>query len=73
MIRSRLGADGYDGRHEPVSFIRRGGGERDWVWFPDNATVVEGDDYSILRLPDYFDHQLSVLDLPADRAARGGG
>jgi GNAT superfamily N-acetyltransferase len=32
-----------------------------WVWIPDNATVVEGDEYTILRLPDYFDYQLSLL------------
>ena len=32
-----------------------------WVWVPDNATVVETDEYTILRMPDYFDHQLSVL------------
>ena len=31
-----------------------------WVWIPDNATVVETDEYTILRLPDYFDYQLSV-------------
>lgn len=31
-----------------------------WVWIPDNATVVETDEYTIARLPDYFDHQLSV-------------
>jgi GNAT superfamily N-acetyltransferase len=33
----------------------------DWVWLPDDATVVEGDGYSILRLPEYFDYQLSVF------------
>ena len=33
-----------------------------WVWVPDNATVIEGDQYTILRLPDYFDYQLSVLE-----------
>jgi GNAT superfamily N-acetyltransferase len=32
-----------------------------WVWVPDNATVVEGEEYAILRLPDYFDYQLSLL------------
>lgn len=32
-----------------------------WVWVPDNATVVEEDEYTLLRLPDYFDYQLSVL------------
>jgi hypothetical protein len=32
-----------------------------WVWVPENATVVESDDYAIMRLPDYFDHPLSVL------------
>jgi GNAT superfamily N-acetyltransferase len=32
-----------------------------WVWVPDNATVVEDDEFTILRLPDYFDYRLSVL------------
>jgi GNAT superfamily N-acetyltransferase len=32
-----------------------------WVWAPDNAEVVEGDGYTIVRLPDYFDWDLSVL------------
>jgi GNAT superfamily N-acetyltransferase len=32
-----------------------------WVWIPDNATVVEDAQYKLARLPDYFDHQLSVL------------
>jgi hypothetical protein len=32
-----------------------------WVWIPDNATVVEDAQYRLARLPDYFDHQLSVL------------
>jgi GNAT superfamily N-acetyltransferase len=32
-----------------------------WVWVPENATVVETDDYAIMRLPDYFDYRLSVL------------
>lgn len=32
-----------------------------WVWIPEGATVVEGDEYSIVRLPDYFDHNLGVL------------
>lgn len=32
-----------------------------WVWIPDNAEVVEGDEYTILRLPDYFDSVLSVV------------
>lgn len=32
-----------------------------WVWVPDNASVVESDEYTILRLPDYFEYQLSVL------------
>ncbi len=31
-----------------------------WVWAPDNAEVVEGDGYTILRLPDYFDFHLNV-------------
>jgi GNAT superfamily N-acetyltransferase len=34
-----------------------------WVWIPDNAIVVEDDEYTILRLPDYFDHQLSLFAL----------
>jgi hypothetical protein len=32
-----------------------------WVWIPDNAEVVEGDGYTIVRLPDYYDWDLSVL------------
>lgn len=32
-----------------------------WVWVPDDAVVVEGDEYAIVRLPGYFDYQLSVL------------
>jgi hypothetical protein len=32
-----------------------------WVWVPDNATVVETDEYAFMRLPDHFDYQLSVL------------
>jgi GNAT superfamily N-acetyltransferase len=31
-----------------------------WVWVPDSATVIETDEYSILRTPDYFEFQLSV-------------
>ena len=31
-----------------------------WVWVPDNATVVETDEYTILRMPDYFEYKLSV-------------
>jgi hypothetical protein len=31
-----------------------------WVWVPDDATVVETDDYTILRMPDYFEYKLSV-------------
>ena len=33
-----------------------------WVWIPDNATVVEDEQYKIARLPDYFDYQLTVLE-----------
>ncbi len=29
-----------------------------WVWVPDNATVVQTDEYTIVRMPDYFDYQL---------------
>ena len=36
-----------------------------WVWIPDNATVVEDAQYKLARLPDYFDHQLSVLSFRA--------
>jgi GNAT superfamily N-acetyltransferase len=32
-----------------------------WVWIPDNATVVETSEYTILRPPDYFDYQLAVV------------
>ncbi|MFB7620539.1 GNAT family N-acetyltransferase [Kitasatospora sp. NPDC056181] len=32
-----------------------------WVWAPDNAEVVEDDEYTILRLPDYYDFDLSVV------------
>lgn len=33
-----------------------------WVWSPDVATVVEDNaQYQLVRLPDYFDHQLSVM------------
>ena len=31
-----------------------------WVWVPDNAAVVETDEYTIVRMPDYFEYQLSV-------------
>jgi len=31
-----------------------------WVWVPDNAAVVETDEYTILRMPDYFEYKLSV-------------
>jgi GNAT superfamily N-acetyltransferase len=32
-----------------------------WIWVPDGASIVEGDGYAVMRLPDYFDYQLSVL------------
>jgi GNAT superfamily N-acetyltransferase len=32
-----------------------------WIWVPDNATVIEGNEYTILRLPDWFEYPLSVL------------
>ncbi len=38
-----------------------------WVWVPDNATVVEDEQYKIARLPDYFDYQLSVLQFQPSR------
>jgi GNAT superfamily N-acetyltransferase len=31
-----------------------------WVWLPENSTVVEDAQYRIARLPDYFEHQLTV-------------
>jgi hypothetical protein len=31
-----------------------------WVWVPDNATVVETDEYAIARMPDYYEYPLSV-------------
>jgi len=31
-----------------------------WVWVPDNATVAQTDEYTVLRMPDYFDYKLSV-------------
>jgi hypothetical protein len=31
-----------------------------WVWLPDNATVVETDEYTIVAMPDYFEYKLSV-------------
>jgi GNAT superfamily N-acetyltransferase len=33
-----------------------------WVWVPDNATVVEDEQYKIARLPDYFEYQVTVLE-----------
>jgi GNAT superfamily N-acetyltransferase len=32
-----------------------------WVWVPENAVVVETDDYAMMRLPDYFDYHLAML------------
>jgi GNAT superfamily N-acetyltransferase len=32
-----------------------------WIWIPDDATVVETAEYTILRPPDYFDYQLAVI------------
>jgi GNAT superfamily N-acetyltransferase len=32
-----------------------------WVWVPDGATVIEADEYTIVRMPDYFESPLSVL------------
>ena len=33
-----------------------------WAWTLDNMTVVEDAEYKIARLPDYFDHQLTVME-----------
>ncbi|TVZ01031.1 N-acetyltransferase [Trebonia kvetii] len=32
-----------------------------WVWRPDDAEVIQDDEYTILRLPEYFDFDLSVV------------
>ena len=37
-----------------------------WVWVPDNAEVIETDQYTILRLPDYFERDLRVLTFMPD-------
>jgi hypothetical protein len=42
-----------------------------WVWVPDNATVVEDEQYSIVRLPDYFEYQLQVLEFRPSGPLRG--
>jgi len=41
-----------------------------WIWIPDNATVVETDEYTIIRLPDWFDQRLTV---PVFHPAGPGG
>ena len=34
-----------------------------WTWIPELlTTVVEDEQYKIARLPDYFDHQLTVME-----------
>jgi GNAT superfamily N-acetyltransferase len=52
--------DGYDGRMS-LTASSVAAASAAWVWVPDNATVVEADEYAIVRLPDYFEYQLSVL------------
>ena len=42
-----------------------------WVWVPDNATVVEDEQYKIARLPDYFEYQLTVLEFRPSRPLSG--
>jgi GNAT superfamily N-acetyltransferase len=32
-----------------------------WVWSPDDAEVVKDDEYTFLRLPDYYEFDLSVV------------
>jgi hypothetical protein len=32
-----------------------------WVWLPDDSTIVETSEYTILRPPDYFDYPLAVM------------
>ncbi|WP_033218832.1 GNAT family N-acetyltransferase [Kitasatospora phosalacinea] len=36
-----------------------------WVWMPDDAEVVAGEGYTILRLPDYYPFDLSVVSFRA--------
>ena len=31
-----------------------------WVWVPDNATIAQTDEYTIFRMPDYFEFPLFV-------------
>src|SRR6185437_15984373 len=33
-----------------------------WVWVPDNAILVEDEQYKFARLPDYSEYQLKVLE-----------
>lgn len=42
-----------------------------WVWVPDNATVVEDEQYKIARFPDYFEYQLTVLEFRPSGPLRG--
>jgi GNAT superfamily N-acetyltransferase len=32
-----------------------------WVWVPENATVVESDDYLLVRFPGWFEHPSALL------------
>lgn len=31
-----------------------------WVWVPDNATIIEADEYTVFLMPDYFEFPLFV-------------
>ncbi|AUG80602.1 hypothetical protein CFP65_5925 [Kitasatospora sp. MMS16-BH015] len=39
-----------------------------WVWRPSDAEVVASDEYTLVRLPDYFDFDLSVVSFTPRRA-----
>jgi GNAT superfamily N-acetyltransferase len=43
-----------------------------WVWIPEHSTVVECGQFTILRVPDYFDHQLSVYSFQPSGAEPSG-
>ena len=38
-----------------------------WTWYPDTATVVETDDYLLVRFPDFFNEPLVLDRLTTDR------
>jgi hypothetical protein len=44
-----------------------------WVRIPDNATVVEDEQYKLAQLPDYFEYQLTVLEFRPSGPVLGMG